>query len=303
MEKKTLVLYHGHCMDGLGAALAAYIQLGDDAEFLPCMYGAQPPDLAIFEGRDVYLFDFTFPRAYMDAIAARAHTFVVLDHHVHAAPLLEGTAYGYFDNSKSGAVLAYEHFFGDAPLPKLFQYIQDRDLWTRALPHHEEVTQLIRQHSGEYDDPRTLEKMLWLLDAEDGVTKAAEQGRILRAQVERFIRNDLKRCFVRDVFQPAFVVEGAPDDEPPPVRTVFCTSTPNYVSDLAHEMLGAFPDAEMSCVMFIGNAEHGPAWHHSLRSRQGSPWDVGAFAKMHSGGGHKHSAGFVSPYMLAGPGM
>lgn len=285
-ESKPLIMYHGHCMDGLGSAFAAWLHFGDDAEFLPVMYGNEPPSIELMRGRDVYLFDFTFPRAVMDSYADAASAFIVLDHHVHAAPLLEGTSYGHFNNEKSGAVLAFEHFFGDEPLPKLFAYLQDRDLWTRALPHHEEITQVIRQHSGEYDDPRTLRPIYERLQAGTTAhTLVILEGESLVKQVARFIRNDLTRCFVQ-VFSESMGSEIFAQ-----YQVVYCTSTPNYVSDLAQEMLVAFPAADVACVSFQN--EKGQ-WNNSLRSRSGSTIDVGAIAKREGGGGHVHSAGFIS---------
>jgi oligoribonuclease NrnB/cAMP/cGMP phosphodiesterase (DHH superfamily) len=278
MNRRPLILYHGHCMDGLGAAFAAWIRFGEDAEYQPCMYGKPAPDVERGRGRDVYLFDFTFTRAEMDAFNEVASSFVVLDHHVHAAPLLEGTTYGHFDNTKSGAVLAWEHFFPIDPLPRMFRYLQDRDLWTRELPDHEEITQAIRQHSGKYDDPRTLNAVFHRLEREPEMV--AQEARVLVAQIARFIRNDLTRAYVRQIAD---------------LPIVFCTSTPNYVSDLAGEMLVAFPEARASCVMFRNDDG---TWLHSLRSRQGSDVDVGAVAKRYGGGGHKHSAGFPHERML-----
>ena len=36
---KPLVIYHDHCTDGFGAAFAAWLKLGDDADYLPMAYG------------------------------------------------------------------------------------------------------------------------------------------------------------------------------------------------------------------------------------------------------------------------
>ena len=36
---KPLVIYHAHCTDGFGAAFAAWMKLGDDAEYVPMQYG------------------------------------------------------------------------------------------------------------------------------------------------------------------------------------------------------------------------------------------------------------------------
>lgn len=38
---KPLVLYHANCADGFGAAFAAWLKLGDEAEYVACSYGKQ----------------------------------------------------------------------------------------------------------------------------------------------------------------------------------------------------------------------------------------------------------------------
>ena len=37
-EMKPLVIYHANCTDGFGAAFAAWLKLGDEAEYLPMEY-------------------------------------------------------------------------------------------------------------------------------------------------------------------------------------------------------------------------------------------------------------------------
>jgi oligoribonuclease NrnB/cAMP/cGMP phosphodiesterase (DHH superfamily) len=291
-NKSPLVLYHGHCMDGLGAAFAAWLHYGDSAEYMPVMHGDTPPGLELLRDRDVFVFDFAFPRAYMDEAARISKSFHVRDHHVHAAPLLDGTTYGVFDNDRSGAMLAWDFFFPEEPPHKLFLYLQDRDLWKRQLPHHEEITQVIRQHSGEYTDPSTLAPLLSLLGSASRFDEAVAMGRGLVEQVNRFVRNDLDRCWTEHLsFGMGCEIFWS-------YETICVTSTMNYVSELAHEMLVKHAEAKVSCVIARVLRDGKPAWHHSLRSRQGSDVDVGRIAKTQGGGGHKHSAGFVTDQFL-----
>lgn len=43
--KRTVVIYHGHCLDGFCAAWMAWRRYGDDAEYVPAHYGQQAPDV------------------------------------------------------------------------------------------------------------------------------------------------------------------------------------------------------------------------------------------------------------------
>jgi hypothetical protein len=54
-----LILYHADCDDGFGAAYAAWLSLGDGAEYRPVYYGdAIPPELLV--DRKVFILDFSF---------------------------------------------------------------------------------------------------------------------------------------------------------------------------------------------------------------------------------------------------
>ena len=59
MSKKTLVIYHGQCTDGFGAAFAAYMKFGDRAEYLPWQYSFDNSTISMVD-KDVYIFDFSF---------------------------------------------------------------------------------------------------------------------------------------------------------------------------------------------------------------------------------------------------
>ena len=140
-DPRPLIIYHGRrCPDGFGAALAAWLFYGPEAEFLALDHGdiqsvAQLPAL---QERAVYILDFSFSAEILSAIDAQAAKLVMLDHHKSAAEALTGFACRcgvvHFDMHKSGARLAWEFFHPAAPVPALVRYIEDRDLWTWHYP-------------------------------------------------------------------------------------------------------------------------------------------------------------------------
>jgi oligoribonuclease NrnB/cAMP/cGMP phosphodiesterase (DHH superfamily) len=135
-DPRPLVIYHGHgCPDGYAAALAAWLFYEGQAEFLGLDHGdvrtiADLPDMS---GRAVYILDFSFSAEVMRGIDAKAAKLVMLDHHKSAAEHLTDFACRcgvvHFDMHKSGARLAWEFFHADKPLPDLFRFIEDRDIW------------------------------------------------------------------------------------------------------------------------------------------------------------------------------
>jgi uncharacterized protein len=135
MRKDSIVVYHGSCPDGFGAALVCWLTLGDRADYLPYQYGMDAPDAA---GKHLYIVDFAFPLAVMEHLNEVARSITLLDHHKTSERNLAGFACRcgrvHFDMSKSGASLAWEHFHPDEPLPRLIAHIEDRDIWRWSLP-------------------------------------------------------------------------------------------------------------------------------------------------------------------------
>lgn len=84
MTSDALILYHADCDDGFGAAYAAWLSLGDGAEYQPVYYGDQiPPDRLM--GRQVFILDFSFSPVVLRNMARHAVKIVLLDHHKSAA--------------------------------------------------------------------------------------------------------------------------------------------------------------------------------------------------------------------------
>src|SRR4029077_17890731 len=73
---------------------------------------------------------------------AKAKSLVVLDHHQTAEAELVGlkpqNGAIHFDMERSGIGMAWDHFMGSRR-PWIVNYIEDRDLWRKALPHSDMV--------------------------------------------------------------------------------------------------------------------------------------------------------------------
>jgi hypothetical protein len=152
---EPLVIYHAHCNDGLCAALVARAHLGGAGDYVSCQYGDAPPETA---GRDVYVLDFSFPRAALLDMQGRAASLIVLDHHKTAEADLSGLDFCRFDMNKSGGRMTREWFAArdgrDAGGPGaewLVDYTEDRDLWRWRLPDSREVSAALASY------PQTLE--------------------------------------------------------------------------------------------------------------------------------------------------
>ena len=155
-DPNPLVIYHGNCPDGFGAALAAWLYFEGQGEYLGVTHGkiADVTGLPPLEGRAVYILDFSFDEALMRAIDDAAAKLVMLDHHKSAADKLGqfkcrcGAVH--FDMTQSGAMLAWKFFFPDRPVPDLIRYVQDRDLWTWAYPESAAFLSALDLEPGEF---------------------------------------------------------------------------------------------------------------------------------------------------------
>ena len=60
MSSPVTVLYHADCLDGFGAAYAAWCHFGDGANYRPMHHG-ETWEIADLAGHDVYVLEFSFP--------------------------------------------------------------------------------------------------------------------------------------------------------------------------------------------------------------------------------------------------
>ena len=150
-----LVLYHGDCDDGFGAAWAAW-NMWPDIEYREVKRGAQLPNV---EGRRVLMLDFAYDRATTELLASRAETFTVIDHHTTSQRELVGLDYCFFDPERSGAGLAWDLIHVKAR-PPMINYIEDHDLGRDQLPWIKEWVAAFRTFARTFEDWSKLDE-LW----------------------------------------------------------------------------------------------------------------------------------------------
>ena len=119
-QKKPLVVFHKNCLDGFGAALAAWMRFDAAAEYIPVEHGKLPSDYfdttEQLAGSFIYILDFSWPMDQLKTLASVAAQVIVLDHHktfkdnIIGKPVPDNLNW-VFDDSKSGAVITWEYFF------------------------------------------------------------------------------------------------------------------------------------------------------------------------------------------------
>jgi uncharacterized protein len=295
---KPLVIYHDNCTDGFGAAFAAWMKFGEDAEYLPMSYGALTGEMNDkVRDAEVYVLDFSFSKLQMNYLFRYAANIVWLDHHKTAFEMW-CPAHGYdlftqgeivtdskpigchivLDNNKSGALLAWEFFHPDADVPQFIRNIDDRDRWQFKLEGSKEVHAFLQSIK-----PWTFEKWERLLSMPEpewnGAVLAGEG--ILRVQeqnVQQMAKQARKCCIWKHCGD---VLDERNEFEENGLAANACL----HQSELGHEL------ANMS-------GTYGLIWYFNAAGRincslrSNGAYDVSAIAKAFGGGGHKNAAGF-----------
>ncbi len=137
-HKAIVILYHGGCPDGFGAAYAAWKKFGDTADYIPVRYGE--PLVEGLEGKEVYSVDFCYEREeQLDELKRTTKRLVVLDHHESSRARVERVPEHVYDATRSGATIAWSYFHPETPLPRLMQYLEDGDLYRYKLPETRDI--------------------------------------------------------------------------------------------------------------------------------------------------------------------
>ena len=271
-----VIVFHGGCWDGFASAMTAYRatvfgplgQLPEPA-LVPAGYGTEPPDVT---GKHVMICDFSYPPDVMAAVADEAETLVWLDHHktaidradewVHGADNLEYVV----DSERSAATITYDWFHPDAPgTPWPIRYIEDRDLWTKALPDHEAVVTWIRSHDFTRSD--------WNAIRSTDLETAVEEGQAMTRIRERLVSNVADQAFWADI-------DGN--------RVLLATASYDIGSDVADLLIRRSGHPVAGYVLINAHGEH----QYGLRSVAGT--DCSPIAVGRGGGGHAQACGFRS---------
>lgn len=268
-----ICFYHAGCPDGFGAAWAVWSAWGESARYIARNHDHQI-HAEEFEGDWVAYVDIAPDNEELSRLAEVAERVTVLDHHVTARDRYlqdfgvvnrceELSHEILFDMGHSGAVLSWEYFAPDQPVPELLRYVEDQDLWNWALPRSQEINAAIGAYPYEFE--------VWSELAKRAPEELAREGEaIVRANRMEVLRGLRRAHPIR--------IGG---------RQVEAVNSSHVRSAIGHELAtrAAFGIA-WGCVYRIT----GDQVHATLYSI--GDVDVAAEAKRLGGGGHRNAAGF-----------
>lgn len=267
--ENVLVLYHGNCPDGLGAAFAAWRKFGGKARYMPAYYGRPTPNVS---GCNVYILDFSYSPEALDVMAKTAASITLLDHHATARDRLQGYRLPcagkiHIDLSRSGAVLAWDHFHPGKAVPRLLRYLQARDLWT-------------------WDEPGARDFLAWFDVQDEDFARWDEISRFSPQQYDqaclegRFMNEKLD-ALSRDIVEVAQPVRLAGIDG------LMVNASSAFASDV-----GSLLARRSGTFGLVWRVEDGDV-RCSLRSV--APYSVRELAEKFGGGGHPQACAFILP--------
>lgn len=266
-----VVLYHGSCYDGMGAAYAAKRRLGEkDVRYVAVQHRDRPPPV---DGKVVAMLDIAFDAPKMRRIMADAKGLVVIDHHVTAEEALRSVPEPtkVFDSAQSGATLAWQYFHPGTPIPDFLLYLEDRDIWNWQLPGSQEFNAaFMGDNRLNFDFYRSVHE-----GGAERVAQIIAEGGPLHRQAAGYHESMARRHSMRTHRGTGLRMAAV---------------NASYFKSEIGNILAEVPGADMGLV-----------WHYcmrkrevqcSLRASQTSDEDCAAVAELYGGGGHRRAAAF-----------
>ena len=267
-DERPLIVYHGQCPDGFGGAYAAWTKFGTGAEYLPLTYNDPVPDS--FKGRTVYFIDFCYEQEVMERIETDAERLIVLDHHRGTKEVVERMKEHIYDDTRSGATIAWNYFHPEKSVPVLLKYVEAGDLYRFDLVDAHELLTYI------YTQPFTFESWERL---EKGVSDAKERSAMV-GRGKTYL--EYKENIIQKLIDDAVVVrfEGHTCLLSPTLRV--------FTSELGNLLAKKHPPFSLTL----------QARYDGIRvSLRGTgDIDVAALARKYGGNGHPNAAAFSLPH-------
>lgn len=265
--KDTIIIYHGDCPDGFGAAYAAWKKFGDTATYLPWKdHGVVPEGLS---GKEVYIVDLSFSAPLLAQLNETNKSVVVIDHHVSAEADVRAYPQNIFDNNHSGAVLAWQYFHPEVPVPSVLQYVEDHDLWRFNLIENREFNVALRE------TPMTFEGWDGLIEhlkSENNLINFIAKGALLAKFEDKIVA----KIFT---YRERVQFEGI---------ECYVINASRYYRSILGNMLADLNEDEGRPALGIVYYRSNGRVNISLRSK--GDVDVASMAEKYGGGGHKNAA-------------
>ncbi|KAK6148222.1 hypothetical protein DH2020_019134 [Rehmannia glutinosa] len=271
-----------------------------------CMLYCRAEDLPFNEIDNVYLLDFVGPPGFVQQLSPKVGRVVVLDHHKTALEMLgsgmstSGNVTKVIDMERSGATIAHDYFkekllSGDINSTKdgdfsefqrmrrLFEYIEDGDLWRWRLPNSKAFSSGLKDLNLEFNvtsNPSLFQQLLSL-----DLDSVISQGMSSLAHKQRLIDEVLEQSYEIKLGGGAYGH----------CLAVNADSIQELRSELGHQLANKSLKLNLrgigAVVYRVPELENDQLLKISLRSIRDE--DTTPISKEYGGGGHRNASSFL----------
>jgi nanoRNase/pAp phosphatase (c-di-AMP/oligoRNAs hydrolase) len=267
MKKDIVVLYDGEdCRDGFSSAWVARKKFGNKASYIGVIHQAPIP--AGIKNKDVYFFDFCYPKKIIEQLVKQNKKVIVVDHHLSSKEDAKAATSYVVDMKHSGAVLAWKYFYPKKQVPLFLRYVEDYDLWNFKLPGTRTLAVLLDTFKFKFD--------VW-----DKLVNSFENKKTLKRYMDEAKIMEIYEKSISNKF-----AEAADDVVFNGIEAKVANLPGMFRSEVANILV------EKGAKLTIIWNKEGNVIHVSLRSKKGGPVDVSKLAEKYGGGGHQAAAGF-----------
>ena len=282
-DQVDYVIFHHICNDGLTSAFVAWLYLSKKFPDRKVTYrgisiGAEvPDDLA---DKNLLIVDFSFPLPIIRNLLKKVKSLKILDHHKSNQKELEQleNQYKIFDMTHAGCTLTWNYFFPDQKVPLFIQYVEDRDIWKKALPNVDDFASFFNTIVSDFDGDFSI--LMPYLDDVYIKEKVLPAGNIYRDLDNYYVKQSSKYC---DLLLMKLKISKVDRYYLIAHKNV---SLPSLKSDVGAALMKNFPLIDFSVVYSVSSG--GTAF--SLRSTNDHA-DVSTIASNYGGGGHDCASG------------
>lgn len=185
-----------------------------------------------------------------------------------------------FDITKCGAVLTWEYFFPDEPVPAFLLYVQDRDLWQWLHPKSKEINEAFAHIRSGTTRNQILEEMdrLYTMSQDDLIYNFETLGKVLLAPKKD--RSELLAENAHWVNAWGYKFLAVPLDP----------TDAYYYNEVLQILYTENPESPFVCSYI----KYDNGYKFSFRSKQQYDcFDVSKLARSLGGGGHENASGVV----------
>ncbi len=262
-RKKVLVIYHDKCTDGFTSAWVAWTKFGNKADYVGSMHYNTYDDV---DGKDVYMVDISYEEYGLKKIKEKANKLIIIDHHISVKDVANKFADEFiFNEKKSGAFLAWKYFYPKKKIPKLIEYVQDRDLFKWKVSKSKEMCLVLDSFPFDF---KIWDKLSKEFDSKKKNEEYYKKGKLLVNYQNNLINRALNTAS-KVIFE---------DHE------ALIVNSPLLESDIGNNLLNMGVN--------IGIIWYETEYGIKVSLRSNKKVDVSILAKKYGGGGHKMSSGF-----------